>query len=659
MYDLLIAERMQKVLIIIPKSSSAHVLSNLHELGAMQIDELDPNKFNVSISELNENYKRISEYAQRFRSLEKQLLPLGEHSKIQFNNMDELINMADKIEIDSHVVLIKKQIEKIHAEVKQIHYNIGILEKIYQFQEDLHILNSKFIVSFIVSGSASDSFILSLKNKIHNISHISFPNTGASIISIPRANEHDFGSISSKFNVSIDIIPMLMGKPKAVLERQRADLNILKEREESLDVELKFISEKNYNLVSAIREQLDIEMEKLDVVAKLGSTKYTDMIEGWVPIANIRKLELLLKDSTKNHFIMEKFKTTEIAPTKMSNPIKLKFFEFFVRFYSLPRSDEMDPTLMFALLFPLFFGFMVGDVGYGLIMLAGAFWLIERLKNPKEKSRIPKQITNFVHTIISDNGLMMLSKSIIPGAIIAIIFGIAFNEYFGFQLSYTPLLNVELGLPTLLVISGWIGVLVVSAGFILGAINNIMVGHKTHAIGKIGWLLGAWGIVIFGLDIIHQSPLGISNPIAILSYVLLIVGVGIVAFTEKLSALMELPSLISHMLSYMRLVGILLASVILAQVIDFIFVHSLGQSIFIGIIGVVILILGQLFNIAIALFEPGIQSARLLYVEFFSKFFSGNGKEYAPFKSRRERTLSTFNGEKLNVDNTTTQKAPI
>ena len=146
---------------------------------------------------------------------------------------------------------------------------------------------------------------MALKHKIHNIGHISFPNTGASIISIPRTNEHDFGGIASKFNVSIDIIPMLMGKPKVVLERQRADLNILKEREASLDAELKFISEKNYNLVSAIREQLDIEMEKLDVVAKLGSTKYTDMIEGWVPIANMRKLELLLKDSTKNHFIIE------------------------------------------------------------------------------------------------------------------------------------------------------------------------------------------------------------------------------------------------------------------------------------------------------------------------------------------------------------------
>ncbi|MCL5424020.1 MAG: hypothetical protein M1385_02955 [Candidatus Marsarchaeota archaeon] len=132
---MLISERMQKVLIIIPKSSSAHVLSNLHELGAMQIDELDPNKFNVSISELNENYKRISEYAQRFRSLEKQLLQSSEHSKIPFNNMDELINMANKIDIDSHVVLIKKQIEKIHAEVKQINYNISILEKIHQFQE--------------------------------------------------------------------------------------------------------------------------------------------------------------------------------------------------------------------------------------------------------------------------------------------------------------------------------------------------------------------------------------------------------------------------------------------------------------------------------------------------------------------------------------------
>jgi len=61
-----------------------------------------------------------------------------------------------------------------------------------------------------------------------------------------------------------------------------------------------------------------------------------------------------------------------------------------------------------------------------------------------------------------------------------------------------------------------------------------------------------------------------------------------------------------------------------------------------GIAGTLILIVGQLFTFIIAIFEPGIQGARLIYVEFFSKFFTGNGHEFKPFASRRRLTLSKF-----------------
>ena len=106
--------------------------------------------------------------------------------------------------------------------------------------------------------------------------------------------------------------------------------------------------------------------------------------------------------------------------------------------------------------------------------------------------------------------------------------------------------------------------------------------------------------------------------------------------------MMELPSIISHILSYTRIVGILLASVILADVIDFIFLKTLHHTIPYIITGFLILFIGHIFNIILGVFEPGIQGARLIYVEFFSKFYHGNGRHFKPFGIRRRFTYDQY-----------------
>jgi V/A-type H+-transporting ATPase subunit I len=279
---------------------------------------------------------------------------------------------------------------------------------------------------------------------------------------------------------------------------------------------------------------------------------------------------------------------------------------------------------------------------------------------------MPKFLRKFAMTILQPIQMVKLAKAMTPGAIIAIALGFCFNLFFGFHLNqylfgflnHTFGLHLPpdgafleplgtFGLRKLLLFSGYVGIGMVSFGLILGIINSAREGHKRHVISKVGWLLFGWGIVLLGLALLHHQNINPMQQITGMAYfAMIIVGVGLMFYGEGVRSMMELPSIISHILSYTRIVGILLASVILADVIDFIFIKTLHHTILYIIVGVAILFIGHIFNIILGVFEPGIQGARLIYVEFFSKFYHGNGRQFKPFGVIRRFTYDQYATEK-------------
>ncbi len=635
--------RMSKIRIVALRDDYDGVMTALHDSGLMQIDPISEAARGSLKGEGGIEYKWLYEYAQRFRALDDSLIPVESNDKILFNSMGELVDRANGIRIDERVAAIVSEKGALSSALGGIRTRLSILEKLEGFREDVSILNGKSVVSFIVSGPATEEMV-AWASKNDNCAVIRLEKSV--LAGVLRSEEKDFAKQAQALGAQIEAVPEMSGKQKKLVKELSDDAKSMDEKVAALDEELLSISKSSYPIVNAIREQLDIEMEKLEATTKLGVTRSVVVIEGWTEHSDVNRVRRVLAQAAGKRFEMETLKVKDVPPTKLKNPARLKLFESFIKFYSLPKSNEVDPTIMFAFIFPIFFGLMVGDFGYGLFMLVGALLLIRHIRKKKPgAAKSQSKISKFVHTIVGNEGLVLLAKSIIPGAIIAMVLGIAFNEYFGFQLPYTALFNVEAGLPKLLDLAGWIGVAMVSFGFILGFANYLFIRQRKKAFGRLGWLAAAIGFVIFGLNILHRAPLGFSNPVAIVSYVLLVAGIITIVATEGFESMMELPSLISHILSYTRIVGILLASVILAEVIDFIFIGGWHHSILLGLVGTLILIVGQLFNITIAMFEPGIQGARLIYVEFFSKFFSGNGVPFVPFVSRRRRTLSRFSLE--------------
>jgi V/A-type H+-transporting ATPase subunit I len=636
-------ETITRIRIIAHKDYYDALVSALQDAGVMQIEPVSGAHAGSLGQGMETDHARLDACAQRFRSLESMLLPVSSGKRFSFESTDELFEKSDGIKIDGRVIQIRKDLEKLSAETQYTALTIALLERIDDFTGNMSVLNSRNVSSFVIYGKERVKAEGMLGSSIKNT--VIVPLKQSAIVSIAKERTNALGSVLEGIDVKIEAVPELEGSVIRNIRNEKKKLDQLASRNKALMVELEHISREYYPIVSAIREQLDIEMDKIEASAKFGSTEATVAVEGWTPVKDIKKIEDMAGSVTKGRYLLQHIKTDEPAPTKMHNPKGFRLFEAFIKFYSLPKSTELDPTVIFALVFPLFFGLMVGDAGYGAVMLLGALWLLYRSSHIPKKSHLPKGIARFVTNIVSPDGLKVLAKSLIPGSLVAMAFGIIFNEYFGFHLWYSTPFSIEQNLSQLIVLSGWIGVSMVAFGFLISIFNNIMNGNMKHAAAKAGWLLAMAGLVMFGLSVLHRADLGIGNSYSVLSYLLIGAGLALIAVFEGAIALMELPSLISHILSYTRLIGILLASVILAEVIDFIFVAGIEKSLLFGIVGIAVLLFGQLFNIIVALFEPGIQGARLFYVEFFSKFYEGNGNEFRPFANSRKRTVPRLSGK--------------
>lgn len=642
-------EKMVRIRIIGSNARKQEIISALHDVGVMQLEQVSGDVASLLESgKPGESYQTLTSLLQRFRGFETQLPPRMVREKKYFNSIEELLKSASSIGIDSDLKILKEEEADLLTEINEIKTRIFSVELMKDLNYDLSIFNNRYVSSFLIQKKEKVDIKGKITDNIENSTVIDLKNDYL-IASVPKNKDSDVAHIASNNGFTLIHIPEMTGTPSQHYEYLK---NRLSKNQESLEIARKNLielSEKYYEQIVQIREQLEIEVKKLEVSEKLASTRDSFAIEGWIPEKYYTTLEELLNSISNESVIVGKVATKEPAPTLMSNPRRFRLFEFFVRFYSLPLESEFDPTLIFALVFPVFFGLMVGDWGYGLVILLMSLWIIRRLDHPPKKSRIPKVLSRFILMIMGPGPLKTLGKALIPSSLVAIAVGLLFNNFFGFQFLPYTVFDVTAVLPKLLLLSGYIGVAMVSLGLVLGVANELRYGHKKGAVGKIGWLLLAWGIVIFGLNLLHHNvslnpAQSLTTPMAL---GLIIAGLITVLVTEGSQGAMEIPSIISHILSYTRIIGILLASVILAQVIDLIFTKGIAKSPLLGVVGVIILVLGQLFNLVIAVFEPGIQGARLIYVEFFSKFYKGNGRYFRPFSTPRNYTIRQFELEPI------------
>lgn len=642
------------------------VVSVLHDLNVVQLEPLSKDVAALLRNERDDDtYRQVSDQLLRMKALKTVLPPISVTQCQRFGSIDKLLEGAKSIDIDSKVASLEREKDALLTQFKETENNIKLVEEFSFFPEDFNVLQLSSARSYFgrVDQKNAVGFRKALEEHRQDVFLYSKEEKDATriiLVTFPNFPAHALSTVVQEYNVKLEAVPKLKGKAAELSQSLKNKQNEITRKINEIDKQLAEISKGNYVNIICLEEQLEIENKKLEVVDNLGVTSDSFALEGWIPKSKVSQLKDSFDQHSKGTLLFE-LETDENPPTLFGNPKRFRLFEAFIRFYSLPSGKEFDPTLIFATLFPIFYGMMIGDFGYGLVILLVCRWVIRRVEGGKRNFNImPTPLRKFALTILKPRQMVKLAKAMTPGAIIAMGLGFVFNLYFGFHPNVylfgylNTVFGLHLpasgaffdpitGLRKLLLIAGYIGLGMVTFGLILGILNTLREGEKKHAIGKGGWLLFGWGVVLLGLALLHHQHVNPIHHIEGAAYVgLMLAGIGLMFYGEGVRAIMELPSIVSHILSYTRLVGILLASVILADVIDFIFIKTLHHSIPFVILGAIILFIGHIFNIIIGVFEPGIQGARLVYVEFFSKFYHGNGKPFRPFGTTRKYTSDQY-----------------
>lgn len=663
--------KMSRVVVAGSKDVITPVIEKLHELRLLHIVNYNGSQPEFELGKPIGKAKDYSENLIKLRSIARYLdikskAPEKTYPESQvLSEMDNLLN-----NVGADVTATFERITAIEAEVKSKQDQIRALGPLTALPLPLESYYGYESLAVFVGNAASpvdaDVTKVSPVNDVYSGS----TKTGNTVaVFVPAEKASEVSSVLAEHGFSEISVPRLEGNVDSAIASLESNIKSLEGERAPLQKKLVDMKKQYEDLMLATDEYLSIQTQKTEAPLRFAETANAFVIDGYVPADQFNRLKGDLESAASGKIDVqligdqeaeELVEHGEDVPSKIENPGLVKPYELITRLFAIPEYKEFDPSLLIFVFFPIMFGMILGDIGYGVMNLIILLLL-------KKKFRTP--------------GWQSLINIVLIASVWAIIFGVFFGEIFGPLglwgriMGHLPETQIELlreeglyfgegvygslgrlgplgvfpmdrlatnAVLMLIGVSIFIGVLHTAVGSILGIKTELNYGEKRHAyFERLPVLLFQVFFAVFLLGMVMgQMIMVAAGGIVILaSIVMMVMG------PEGPMGMAHVPFYVSNLISYLRLLAIGLASVGLAfaanQLAFYVIMPMLSggahESSEFGIIaivvGIAILTVVHFINMLLGILSPFMHPLRLHYVEMFTKFYSahGGGVEYSPF----------------------------
>jgi V/A-type H+-transporting ATPase subunit I len=622
--------RMSKVEIVGPKASLQDVIILLQKLNVLQIE---PETEELGEGEAGEEKLRPFLHDERERVLFERLFMDDLSRKIDdlFTYFPRMSVRTSYIQPQSIVGTILYTVEKHLETARALHKRRSSMKteaaELGHFAEFLNTLDAVFkeahtrpdfdIIGLTIKDQSAVDHVRSLVSKMTggNFKLFTVPagdGTLAGMITIEKSVAESVSKGLTQEHVPEMSFPPDFDKLSLSGKITYLEAQILKLSGaiEKIDRELADMGRRWMPLYRRVREWIDERIAMLTATASIYRTQMCFYIRGWMRSDDVGRLKAQLEASFGMLVILEekhvREKELEHAPIVLANPPYFKPFELLSRMLPLPAYTSLDTTPYIGIFFPVFFGMILGDAGYGVVLAVLALILVRRYAKNRD---------------VADASRILLVSSLYT-----VLFGLLYGELFGdlgarlFGLE--PLLiERRTSVVPMMVFALSAGVVHILLGLVLGVVTAFKKHVRREVIYKILNIIIILCLVAVFATFFGFLPALFSKPIIIA----ILIATPFLFFTGGILAPLELLKSIGNIISYVRIMAIGLTSVLLAYVANRI-AGEMGDV----VIGVALAVLLHILNIILGVFSPTIHSLRLHYVEFFSKFVESGGKKFDP-----------------------------